>query len=199
MPTLKGLGVLALGVLAVACGGGGRGANDGTEPIPGGEAAFACSFVGGGSATISSGCLYCRQGAISSPNSAIDTDLGTAATVSTYHPDDTGNQQTVITITATAQEGIVFPSGSRAGVAMRLPTGIASYAVTINTFLNELPQESHQATPNPSPDGELVYYGFDMGTASTFDAVQLVLSESQPNLEEHEYDVIEFCSDGALK
>jgi hypothetical protein len=180
------------------CGGGGADSGPTQVVVPTG-ATFSCLPVGGGAATITAGCVSCRADAVSSINNAIDGDLTTAALVSTYHPDDLANQQTIINVTAKAQDGVVFPALSKGGVAMQLPTGlVADLAISVVTYLDGKVQSTHNETVDTTPAGDFVYVGFDTGTSIPFDAVELILTETQPNLEEHVYRIFEFCGDGGL-
>jgi hypothetical protein len=204
MGSLKQVCVLALACAGVqGCGGGGSSADAagvvaGTV-VPAAQGAFDCSFLGGGAATITKACVNCAQDAITDEANAIDMNLDTAARLSTYHPGDVSNQGTVLTLTATAQNGIVFPALSRPGVAMQVPVGNVNYDITVNTFLAGKLQGTHWESPSTTPNGEMVYYGFTTGTTEPFDSIQLIINEAEPNAQEHVYKVLEFCGDGALR
>ena len=201
MGTIRNAGLLPILLLA-ACKSGGDvagpvGINGSGNSVSAPEA-FACSALGGGTATIQTGCVACAQNAIADAAKAIDTDLSTAAILDTYHPGDLASQETVLTLTATAQKGVVFPELSRAGVAMQAPVGTSDYYVTINALLDGKYQGTHWESPVQHANGEFVYFGFDR-ISQPFDALQLIINETQPSAEHHVYKVLEFCSDGALK
>ena len=196
--------LIATGLLA-ACGGGGTGGGAGGPVGSGGNAAlFACAPVGGGSATVKSTCVNCPGNTPTDTTLAIDTNLDTAASFSFYHPSDTSTQQSQISLRGTAQSGIVFPAGSKAGLIIGLPVGQnVRYSATVNTYWNGTLQETRNAVVGNTgaTNGELRYFGFDGSTPTTktFDAVELSLTESLPSLEQHTYRVFELCSDGAGK
>jgi hypothetical protein len=207
MPSVKRFFALVLVSFALqGCGAGGSdqapdqaGVGTAEADIPP-AAAFACSYLGGGAATVENGCVNCAQDAIADPANAIDMDLSTATVLSTYHPDDVLNATaTVLTLTAKAQSGVVFPAMSRPGVAIRTPAGYSDYYVTVNTFLAGHLQGSHWEVPQQHSSGEFAYFGFRSGTTKPFDEVQFVINENRPNVEEHVYKVFEFCADGALR
>jgi hypothetical protein len=191
--------------LLVACGGGGGAGTSVSGNSGGGNSAlFACATVGGGSATINATCVNCPQNAIANSASAIDTNLDTAATFSFYHPADQASNTSSLRLTATAQSGIVFPAGGKAGLIFGLPTGQnVRFSATINTYLSGTLQDSRNvvAGNNGATNGEIRYYGFDSSTPTTkqFDSVELLLTETLPSLEQHTYRAFEFCADGAHK
>jgi hypothetical protein len=183
-----------------ACSGGGGGAGDETPGAPLASAAFICDYVGGGDAKLDALCAHCPTGAVEHGGRMIDTDLASAARVSFYNPADTSGVQYDLTMTATAQEGIVFPAGTAPGIAVRLPVGDVAYSVAVATLLNGVTQESRPpASHAGTSSGELRYFGFPEDAPATmeFDAVQVTLTESAPNFEEHVFEIIEFCGDGA--
>ena len=160
---------------------------------------FTCTSIGGGLGTIEAGCINCKQGSIESKESAIDGDLTSATVLNTYHPEDLAQQQVVMTLKATAQKGVVFPAGSSGGIAIQLPTGTPHYNISVQTFLEGELQSTHEETGYEHPEGRYHYIGFDpYGTSIPFDTVQMVLTETAPNVEEHVYRVLEICGDGAL-
>jgi hypothetical protein len=173
----------------------------GTGPIPGGDSAFSCSFVGGGAATVSGGCINCKIGALQNRQLAADTDLTSAATLNLYHPDDLASQEAQATLKVIAQDGVVFPEGSVPGIAMQQPLGSnAIYSIVVTTYLDGSARESQPAGNFAGPSsGDLAYVGFTSPATMTFDAVEVTITETQPSLEEHVYRLIEVCGDGALK
>ena len=165
--------------------------------VPDAPKAFACSYVGGG-ANLDYGCVNCKSTAFRNANQSVDTELGTAAILSSA-TDDVAAQQSQFTIRAIAGDGEVFPAGGQAGVAVELPVGEnVAYSVTVATRLNGVQQESFAPVVGHTggSDGSLAYWGLPETTLE-FNAVELVISESTPYLEEHEFKIIEFCSDGA--
>jgi len=197
-----GVVILATSSFLSACGGGGSNRDGSTEERS--SSSFSCSPVGGGGATVSSSCVNCPRDAASNPGLAIDTDLTTAAGLTMFHQDDIAAQQSQITLRGTAQSGLVFPAGSKAGLAVGLPTGQnVRYSASVATYLGGAQQESRAVVVGHTgaTNGELQYFGFDAAQPTTraFDAVELSISETTPGLERHDYRVFEVCSDGARK
>jgi len=193
-------GLVAVVGLALLQGcGGGSADSAAVDVIEVPQGRFHCASIGGGLATIEAGCVSCRKDAIANPEHAIDMDLATPMVINTYHPEDLANQQTIITVKATAQKGVVFPAGSSGGIAIQLPTGTPRYNISVQTFLEGKLQSTHEETGYTHPEGRFHYVGFDpYGTSIPFDTVQMVLVETEPNLEEHVYRVLEICGDGGL-
>jgi hypothetical protein len=170
---------------------------------PGGKTLenFSCYSVGTAGATVSSGCINCRQNALTSAASAADDDLETAATLALYHPDDLAAQLTHFTVRARGTAA--FGAGNRAGIVLELPAGVlADYALAVVTYLAGVPQESTTTEPvhvGPATSN-LVYLGFtdDHPTTKAFDAVELHVVEQTPWVEAHTFKLHEFCADGAV-
>lgn len=193
---------LAVSLLPACKGGGGGGGS--VDTVPGAEAAFTCSYLGGDATTLSSLCVNCPHNAYADARAAIDLDLDTAASMTLYNPNDSAAQQGTLSLRATAPDGVVFAAGSTPGVALQLPVGSnVSYSATVVTYLDSVQRETYLAEPGHAgaSNGELAYFGFPAGAATTmaFDAVELIVNESAPGLEQHVFKPIEFCSDGALK
>lgn len=200
MKVLSSLAVLTIALTGCSGGGGAAGPvglNSTGEPVAS-SSAFSCAPLGGGAATIEAGCVNCSTHTFSDIGNAIDTDVASAATLDTYNPGDSLSQATVLTITATAQKGIVFPALGYAGVAMQAPVGYSDYYVTVNALLDGVVQGSHFEVPVQHANGEFVYFAFDR-IGKPFDALQLVINENNPSAEHHVYKLLEFCADGALK
>lgn len=180
---------------------GGSGGNGGGGISP---SAFICSPVGGGNATAQTSCVTCPTNAISNKLYAIDTNLDSFAGISLFQPGSSSNQQGDISLRATAQSGVVFPAGSRAGLIFGLPTGQnVRYSATVLTYLNGTQQESRQVVVGNTgaTHGEIQYFGFDSTVPTTlqFNAVEITITETLPNLERHDYRAFEFCSDGVAQ
>ncbi|MEQ1440331.1 hypothetical protein AAG565_13310 [Fontimonas sp. SYSU GA230001] len=206
----------------VGCGGGSGGDDSNSpNPTPGPTATplptpplsqFTCSPVGGGDATIQSICTTCADDAVTDNGKAIDTDLASAATVKLYNspgfdPSNptSGNVNNPDTrnvlLTATAQTGVVFPTGGKAGVIFGLPESfLVPFSGTLSTYQDDTPIDSLAFTSDEflGKEGEKIYLGLD-GTSDTFNAVQLTLTQAGGSLEEQLFRVYEFCSDGAAR
>lgn len=133
-------------LLLAACGGGG-GNNDRPDPTPSptptaspaptpGQAI--CQSIGGGAATVqtemSNDCAGC---AIGQPESAIDADLASVATLSI----PVGG---TLTVRGTAQSGVAFPAGLSVGAFVGKPsdTTDGSFEITVTAYLGETEVES---------------------------------------------------------
>lgn len=198
-----GFVVMAVSYMLAACGGGGGSVGDDSAEVRS-RSAFFCSPVGGGGATVGSSCVNCPRDAASNTSLAIDTDLATAAGLTLFHQDDVAAQQSQITLRGTAQGGVVFAAGAKAGLVFGLPTGQSvRYSATVSTYLGGVQQESRAVVVGHTgaTNGELVYLGFDPAQPTTraFDAVELTIAETAPGAERHDYRVFEFCSNGAHK
>jgi hypothetical protein len=172
-----GLTILLLAGALGACGGGGGGA--------GGGGSVACDSITGGGSTVSS------TGPAVNPDKAADGDLHSYGAL-VFSPSGTG------TIRATAQDGIVFPAGSRVGAFVTYLNQSGSNATTLRTYLDGILVESENPgsgffdpTYGDTPAG--FYTGFV--TSAPFDAVEF--SEvTSGGTQTSEYRVYEICSDG---
>lgn len=185
------VGLLLVSALSVAgCGGGGNGYGGG-----GNGTASCTSITGGGTAvstSISAGCANCS---ISNEGAAADGDLSTSATMTVNNaPAGQG-----AAIRVTAQGGVVFPAGQRAGAVVSVPSGTAqNYTVTIRTYLTGALQESDSSDNSGGGCGFCGGHGFSFDgftTTKQFDAVEVFINNTQaggtPN-----FGVAEVCSDG---
>lgn len=193
-------------VFLIGCGGGSGGASDNPNPTPqptGSPAPtpgqFACSPVGGGSATLASFCLQCPGDAVTDPQNAIDTQLDSAATVRLYNWNDTAGAQSVIDIKATAQSGVAFSAGGKAGLLFGLPDSfLVPFSGSISTYQDDALIDSRSFSSDEflGQEGQTTYLGLDTTTA-TFNAVKLSLTQAGGGLEEQQFRLYEFCADGA--
>ena len=120
-----------------------------------------CVSISGGDTLVSSSAT--PGSSVSDEELAIDSDFGTYATMIVAYPGSATSR-------ATTQPGVIFPSGSTAGV-LGFPAGDeSSHALTIRTYLNGLPQETAVLPGTPANDGPN-FYGFK--TLLQFDAVEV--------------------------
>lgn len=151
-------------VLALsACGGGDSG---------GGDLLMGCSpITGGGTSTqqsISPGCAGC---AVSSSSNAIDGSGSSFANLQMP-----GGSAGTVSLRAVAQDGVVFPSGTLAGMVHSISYGTSSaLAISLRTYLMGAQQESFNfnsgagsSDMDPSQPGRVSYR-----TQMQFDAVEL--------------------------
>ena len=172
---------IVLAVLSSACGGGSGSGDDGGK---GGGGQVACNSITGGGSRVTS------SGPVSNPGAAADGDLNSYATLNINTASQTAS------IRATAQSGIIFPSGSRAGAFVTFGNQQGSNATVVRTYLRGVMQET--STPanaifdfaGSGTDANL-YTGFT--TSRQFDAVEF--SETD-NSAAPVYRVYEICSDG---
>lgn len=152
---------------------------------------------------MSSSCVNCPGNSATNVKLAIDTNLDTAAGLTLFNSSgDPTAQSGQISLIGKAQNGIVFPAGSKAGVIFGLPIGgNVRYSATLNTYLSGTLQESDAVVVGVAgaTNGEIRYYGFTPAnpTTKSFDAVEIAITELTPNAERHDYRVFEFCGDGA--
>ena len=208
MKFLQFVSIAAIACLSACGGSGGSGSNDNTgggTPAPGGNAAnFDCMPIGGGSATVSVSCINCPRSIGQNRANAIDTNLDTSAGFSLFNPGDTASVQGQFTVRGTAQDGVIFAAGDRAGLIFGLPVGEnVQYTAIVRTFLDGTEQESRNVVTGHTgaTNGEVEYFGFDTANPTTmqFDTVAVEVTETLPSEEEHIFSVFEFCGDGGAK
>jgi hypothetical protein len=158
------------------CGGDGGGA--------GGSAA--CDSITGGTSSVTS------TGPASNPAAAADGDLYSYGTLLLTATSQSG------TIRATAQDGVVFPAGSRAGAFVTYLNQGSSNATLFRTYLDGVLVETESPgsgifDPTDSGTGATFYSGFV--TSAPFDAVEFSEIDNGAN-GTAEYRVYEICSDG---
>lgn len=165
-----------------ACGGGGS--DDGAT----------CNSINGPGAQVTSSCLGCT---ISNPDNAADGDLDSAASAAAIAP----ASNVSVTIRATAQNGVVYPAGSIAGVFYTPHGNVCdNCAITINTYMNGVLQDTRSGTNNSSGHGSKAAYFTGMETLLPFNAVEIVDSGAAGSLESNALlDVYEICSDGGYE
>lgn len=154
--------------------------------------AAACTYISGGSSTFSFQCNGCDASVSSSASMAADGNLNTAVTLT-----NSTTMATSATIRATAQSGIVFPSGYRAGAFQTVTTSMGTSSTTLNTYLSGTLQESSSAPASLMTSGgtgasKWVYFT----TTKQFDAVELVISDSWSSGGSVTHSVYEVCADG---
>lgn len=157
--------------IVTACGGGGGGSSD----------SALCDSITGGGATVTS------SGPVSNSNAAADGDLGTYAALNLSVTSQTAS------VRATAQDGIVYPAGSKAGAFVLYANQGSANVTTIRTYLNGAPVEA--STPGTSifePAGPGFYSGFT--ATAPFNAVEFNETDNGTS-GSPDYRVYEICSD----
>lgn len=177
----RGMGSVALLIVAglVGCGGGGGG--DG-----GGPGGFSCAYVPGTVTSTSVGSV-CADCSTTAPEAVADTNQGTAASVQV----GTGQRTTTITDN---YAGPSFPAGSKVGALMTLSGGATVASVTLNTSLDGVARESRSGASLTSEStggttAAQVYVFFE--STLEFDSLELVISAATGN----QYLIYEFCGD----
>jgi len=187
--------VLASASLISCLGGGGAGDDGGTS---GGGNPF-CESITGGNAKVSTGqsdgCFGCSA---DQPELAADGDLNTFASITA--PETFAGQG--VSLRATAQQGIIYPSGQQAAVIFIPPTtsGFASpeQAVTLATYLAGELQENPTALVSRSPEQTGTAYNVRMFTTTkAFDAVEVMVSNTQ--LATMPFEIHEICSNTSVQ
>lgn len=169
---------------------GGGGADDAIADLTG-----ACESITGGDATVASnradGCFGCQ---VESEEQAADGDLSTFATVTV--PVSFAGQG--VSIRATVQPGLIFPSGQRAGVFFKAPAssgfGEAPLAVTITTHLAGERQETPTAYELVEVSDGVFFKSFK--TSKVFDAVEIMVSNTQGA--SGPFEIQEICSNSNI-
>lgn len=190
--------------------------------ISNGPVTAGCNSITGGKAKVSSviepGCARCS---VKAANAAADDQAKTFASLSVL----SSSVFQGVSIRATAQPGIVFPAGGRAGVFFSLPNNNpkgenldsgGSTALGIGTYLRGQLQESAGLnTSAPLQNVSSGSYNFPGGdalpkhytyieTTKPYDAVELYVSDTQVRVRKQgqvdvgsaPYKVYEVCSDG---
>lgn len=190
----------------VSCSGGGGGAAPAPTPSPAPSPApspgpspapspVACESFMSSNASVTTRIDNTGTMSAADRNNAIDGSLETSSKLVVNG--STSNTQGVA-IRATAQSGIVFPSGRNAGAFYSVPSGSArTYTVSVRTLLAGELQESNNS------DNSGGFVGMSSGHASAFngiattkpfDAVEVVVSNSQAEVSPT-FEVFEICSD----
>lgn len=172
--------IVLLATALAGCGGGGAGGGGGAVT------SAACDSITGGGSTVSS------TGPATDAADAADGSQYTYGILELTSTSQTG------TLRATAQDGVVFPAGSRAGAFAEYLNQGSSNVTSIRTYLDGvLVESSSPATSIFDPtDGGIpaaVYTGFV--TSAPFDAVEFSEVDNGAN-GTAEYRVYEICSDG---
>jgi hypothetical protein len=173
-----GLAALLTAALLSGCGAGGSGG--------GGGGSVACDSITGGDAAVTS------TGPATNPDDAADGSLYSYGVLQLTSTAQTGS------IRATAQSGVVFPAGSRAGVFTSYLNQGTSNATSLRTYLNGVPAET--ASPlamsmEPAYGGTGAEFYLSFETAQPFNAVEFSETDNGANGTAH-YRIYEFCSDG---
>lgn len=204
MTKLGGAALIALLSILSACGSsdmqpmapGGGGViqeppDDGGDDPP--EITACLENLSGGDTQVSSSTQMCPLCSVTEESQAID---GERATYSTISVDPVGGS---VTLRATAQPGVTFPSGYEAGAIMRLPmTSDPNLAVQLclSTYLGSTMQESDSnycSSPgvvSGISGGEDAAYTFK--TSKPFDSVEISINRSG-GMDPLEFRVYEFC------
>jgi hypothetical protein len=167
------LAALLLAAALSGCGGGGGGGS------------VACDTITGGASSVSS------TGPASNPGRAADGDLGSYGAL-VFSPSGSG------TIRATAQDGVVFPAGSRVGAFVSFLSQSGSNATSMRTYLDGILIETGDPAtgffdPTYGDTAAGFYVGFE--ASAPFDAVEFA-EVTSGGTQTSEYRVYEICSDG---
>jgi hypothetical protein len=194
---LQGATMIALASTLVSCLGGG---GDGLPPLT-----ASCESISGGGSTVTKQtdptCLFCG---VENEAQAADGSLDTFATADA--PNAASGQG--VSITATIQEGVVFPQGNRAGVFYKPPRNSgfneSHLAISLVTYLDgevvEQPPAASDLYEVLGPDAtataqSLSYKGFV--TSAPFDAIRVTVSDTQGAT--GPFEIRELCSNGGVE
>lgn len=151
-------------MLLLGCGGGGGGNSENRA-----LAADCAAVTGGGTMVTETG--TCSACTVQAPNSAADGN--TASFASLNHPAGASGANS---LRVTAQDGVVYPAGTPATVinAVEYEGNSVSTRITLQTFLDGVPQESTNLGPTNGVGGqdqETMRRGFN--TSLPFDALEI--------------------------
>ena len=132
-------------------------------------AADCAAITGGGTTVTETG--TCSTCTVQAPGSAADGNTGSFATLS--HPAGASGANS---LRVTAQDGVVYPAGTPATVinSVDYDGNSVSTRITLQTFLNGVPQESTNLGPTNGVGGqdqETMRRGFN--TSLPFDALEI--------------------------
>lgn len=153
-----------------------------------------CQSITGGGAQLTNSCLGCT---ISNAADAADGSLGSSAVAVTA----AGATTATATIRATAQNGIVYPAGSTAGVFYTpgRDEGCNNCGITVSTYMNGARQESQSGTNNSNVDGAPSAFFTGINTTLPFNAVEIVDTGAvSPTGGSLHLQVYEICSAGGV-
>lgn len=191
---------LAFTLALVGCGGG-NGSSSSSSSGTGGDNlggnsngnTSCASITGGGTKVTTNTDAGCANCSISNASSAADGDLNTYATLSVNN----AAPMQGASVRATAQAGIVYPSGQTAGAFVSVPAGSGqSYTVTVKTYLSGVLQESNSGDNSGGVDGVQGGHksSFDgVKTTKQFDAVEVLINNNQAG-GTPSFGVYEICS-----
>lgn len=149
--------------LLLGCGGGGGGNQNPALAVD------CAAITGGGTAVSETG--TCSTCTVQAASSAADGHTGSFATLS--HPAGASGANS---LRVTTQEGVVYPAGTPATVinSVEYEGNSVSTRITLQTFLNGVPQESTNLGPTNGVGGqdqETMRRGFN--TSLPFDALEI--------------------------
>ena len=176
--SVANLTALSCGLLLASCGGGAGGGLGG--------GGVSCDSITGGAATVTS------TGPAVDAGDAADGNLYSYGALELTTLEQSGS------IRATAQDGVVFPAGSRAGVFTSYLNQGTSNATTLRTYLNGVPVETASPLavsfePAYGSTGAEFYLSFE--TSQPFNGVEFAETDNGAN-GTAEYRIYEICSDG---
>lgn len=159
------------------------------------EAPF-CEAIGGGGAVATEVCSSnCNQQDIAH---AVDARFGTYARIGV-------SVQNQGAIRGTAQDGVVFPAGTYAGIYLHKPRFVngGSFELNINTYLDGAPVDSELAFAESGAAGGETFCNFrcaehgpnlfiGIPASGAFDAIELVYSQTGTQF--REIRAYEFCT-----
>lgn len=190
---LKGLLAVAGLSILTACGGGSGGSGGIATETTSAEILSGClSTLTGGGTTVTASDSGCPNCSVSDAANSIDTSN---QTFSGLNFDVAGGQ---LSLSAKAQDGVVFPAGNYAGVYAFFPkidgSGYSSISMSINTYLDgNLQQTVDTKTTNiGNIDGNGRDAFFGGNTSAPFDEVEIEVNASGAESTIRVYD---FCAD----
>ena len=174
------LGLIALLLLCVAC-------ND--DVADDDSNSTRCDSISGGNSSVST------EGPVSNAGAAVDNDLESFASLNLSTASRTAS------IRATAQEGVAYPAGARAGAFVTMRNQGSSNATTVRLFMEGTLVEQSNITNSindPTAEGTAAERYVGLTSSVTFDAVELVQTDNGSSVTPT-YQVHEICSDGAVQ
>jgi hypothetical protein len=155
-----------------------------------------CDSIRGGDSQVST------TGPVTDAQAAVDGNLNSFAPMNLGQTVDEQPAADAASIRATAQEGIVYPAGSRAGVFVTMNNPGPSDIALVRTYLDD--QLVETASPGntisePAQRGTDAQRYFGLTTSAPFDAVEFSASTTpEEGAAPPDYRVYEICSDGEV-
>jgi len=150
-----------------------------------------CESITGGTSALTVTCTGCTVG---NQARAADGDLNSYATIDPLG----GATAETASFRATAQSGVVYPVGSKPGVAVVQPT-FSSSVNDVVTYMTGTEQERMSTSSSKQIESVNGKGYFTFTTTQQFDAVEFTTQNTWPTGQSPVYRVYELCHNGGAK